>query len=138
MLSQICARDNLHGVSYYGLMRRQRNRGSQLASLAAPGFVTLPHCEGDDVARANARIHLVLRHIDADDNEIILCHHPLPSLLGSGSKPLQLFGLRKKPELSLALRQAQSPKRHYAQRERAVHIVVDFSRRRSKVLASES
>jgi len=27
-------------------------------------------------------------------------------LLGSGSKPLQLFGLRKTPELSLALKQA--------------------------------
>src|SRR5438552_9933303 len=40
---------------------------------------------------------------------IILCHHPFPSLLGSGSKPLQLFGLRKTPELSLALRQAQPP-----------------------------
>src|SRR5262249_40665695 len=55
------------------------------------------------------RIHLVLRHVDADDNAIILCHHPLPSLLGSGSKPLQLFGLRKTPELSLALVQALSP-----------------------------
>src|SRR5262249_52110538 len=42
-------------------------------------------------------------------NAIILCHHPLPSLLGSGSKPLQLFGLRKTPELSLALVQALSP-----------------------------
>jgi len=30
-------------------------------------------------------------------------------LLGAGSKPLQLFGLRKTPELSLALRQALSP-----------------------------
>ncbi|MGH8336522.1 MAG: hypothetical protein ACRETL_06845, partial [Gammaproteobacteria bacterium] len=52
--------------------------------------------------RANARIYLILCHIDADDNESILCHHPLPSLLGTGSKPLQLFGLRKTPELSLA------------------------------------
>src|SRR5262245_47995238 len=58
---------------------------------------------------ADARIHLVLRHVDTDDNGIILCHHPLPSLLGSGSKPLQLFGLRKTPELSLALLQALSP-----------------------------
>ena len=33
----------------------------------------------------------------------------LPSLLGTGSKPLQLFGLRKTPELSLALPQARSP-----------------------------
>jgi CHASE1-domain containing sensor protein len=30
-------------------------------------------------------------------------------LLGTGSKPLQLFGLRKTPELSLALVQALSP-----------------------------
>ncbi len=44
---------------------------------------------------ANAGIHLVFGHVDTDDNEIVLCHHPLPSLLGSGSKPLQLFGLRK-------------------------------------------
>src|SRR4029078_3171643 len=34
---------------------------------------------------------------------------PLASLPGSGSKPLQLFGLRKTPELSLALIQAPSP-----------------------------
>ena len=54
----------------------------------------------------NARIHLVFGDIDTHDNAIILCHHPLPSLLGSGSKPLQLFGLRKTPELSLALTQA--------------------------------
>src|SRR6202030_84331 len=37
----------------------------------------------------------VLGNVNTDDNEIVLCHHPLPSLLGSGSKPLQLFGLRK-------------------------------------------
>src|SRR6202161_4777849 len=30
----------------------------------------------------------------------------LPSLLGSGSKPVQLFGLRKTPDLSHAPRQA--------------------------------
>src|SRR6266436_3681978 len=30
----------------------------------------------------------------------------LPSLLNAGSKPVQLFGLRKTPELSLALPQA--------------------------------
>ena len=57
--------------------------------------------------RANARIHLVLGHVNADDNNPILCHHPLPSLLGSGSKPMQLFGLRKTPDLSLAPRQAR-------------------------------
>src|SRR5450432_150553 len=50
----------------------------------------LPQCES-----ANAGIHLVFGHVNTDDNEIVLCHHPLPSLLGSGSKPLQLFGLRK-------------------------------------------
>src|SRR2546430_860642 len=59
--------------------------------------------------RANAYIHLVLGHVDTGDNTFVLCHHPLPSLLGSGSKPLQLFGLRKTPELSLALIQALSP-----------------------------
>src|SRR5215208_7452731 len=60
--------------------------------------------------RAREGTHpMCLGHIDADDNQIILCHHPLPSLLGAGSKPLQLFGLRKTPELSLALRQALSP-----------------------------
>jgi hypothetical protein len=68
--------------------------------LAPPLFVTgerLPLRQ-----RANARIHLVLGHIDTDDNESVLCHHPRPSLLGSGSKPMQLFGLRKTPDLSLA------------------------------------
>jgi hypothetical protein len=55
--------------------------------------------------RANARIHLVLGHIDTHDNPVILCHHPLPSLRSTGSKPLQPFGLRKTPELSLALLQ---------------------------------
>jgi hypothetical protein len=68
----------------------------------------LPQCEP-----ANAGIHLVLGHIDTDDNAIILCHHPLPSLLGTGSKPLQLFGLRKTPELSLALIQALMPLGRY-------------------------
>ena len=52
---------------------------------------------------ANAGVHFVLGHVNTNDNEIVLCHHPLPSLLGSGSKPFQLFGLRKIPELSLAL-----------------------------------
>src|SRR5580700_1654205 len=33
----------------------------------------------------------------------------LPSLLGPGSKPMQLFGLRKTPDLSLAPRQALWP-----------------------------
>ena len=63
---------------------------------------------GSALTRANACIHLVLGDIDTHDNKIALCHHPLPSLLGTGSKPLQLFGLRKTPELSLALIQARS------------------------------
>src|ERR1700716_1666486 len=50
----------------------------------------LPQCEP-----ANAGIDLVFGHVNTDDNEIVLCHLLLPSLLGSGSKPLQLFGLRK-------------------------------------------
>jgi hypothetical protein len=78
---------------------RFASRASQ--ELAAPlGIVreSLPQFEP-----ANAGIHLVLGHIDTDDNEVVLCHRPLPSLLGSGSKPFQLFGLRKIPELSLAL-----------------------------------
>src|ERR1700748_1997961 len=57
---------------------------------------------------SNAQVHLVLGDVDAHDSEFILCHHPLPSLLGTGSKPLQLFGLRKTPELCLALTQALS------------------------------
>jgi hypothetical protein len=32
--------------------------------------------------RANARIHL--GHVDTDDNEIVLCHHPAPFLARSG------------------------------------------------------
>jgi len=78
--------------------------GHQLAVTLCSARVRLPQRQ-----RANARIHLVLGHIDAHDNHFILCHHPLPSLLGSGSKPLQLFGLRKTPELSLALIQTLSP-----------------------------
>jgi hypothetical protein len=72
--------------------------GNQLAMTLCGVRERLPQCEP-----ANAGIHLVLGHINTDDNEIVLCHHPLPSLLGSGSKPFQLFGLRKIPELSLAL-----------------------------------
>ena len=54
-----------------------------LTSRGSPG----PPCEP-----ANAGIHLVLGQVDTDDNETSSCHHPLPSLLGSGSKPLQLLG----------------------------------------------
>src|ERR1700719_1420623 len=36
----------------------------------------------------------------------------LPSLLGSGSKPMQLFGLRKTPDLSHAPRQALTAFEH--------------------------
>src|ERR1700724_1692046 len=71
---------------------------SQLAAPLEGVRESLPQFEP-----ANAGIHLVLGHINTDDNDLILCHHPLPSLLGSGSKPFQLFGLRKTPELSLAL-----------------------------------
>jgi hypothetical protein len=56
MLSQICARDNLYGVSYYGLLRRQRNRGSQLASLAAPGL--WPY-RAAKAAMSRARMHFI-------------------------------------------------------------------------------
>src|ERR1700737_3384088 len=78
--------------------------GDQLALTLCCTRAGLPQHE-----RTNACIHLGLGHIDANDNGINLCHHPLPSLLGSGSKPLQLFALRKTPELSLALSQALSP-----------------------------
>src|SRR5690348_16932512 len=64
--------------------------GNQPAMPLCAAGAVLPQCQC-----ADARVYLVLGHIDADDNEIILCHHPLPSLLGTGSKPLQLFGLRK-------------------------------------------
>src|SRR5215469_8677440 len=80
---------------------------SQPTSLRCPCAVLGQLCRS--LKRANAPIHRILGDVDADDNGIILCHHPLPSLLGSGSKPLQLFGLRKSPELSLALLQALSP-----------------------------
>src|SRR5579863_423766 len=78
--------------------------GNQLAVTLDRARTRLPQ-----FVSPNARIHLIFGYIDAHDNEIILCHHPLPSLLGSGSKPLQLFGFRKTPELSLALSQAHSP-----------------------------
>ena len=77
-----------------------------------PAYDALGHCLDNVCCNANARMHastLSLDDIDTDDNRLIMCHHPLPSLLGSGSKPLQLFGLRKTPELSLALLQAPSP-----------------------------
>jgi hypothetical protein len=64
--------------------------GNQLAMTLCGVRERLPQCES-----ANAGIHLVFGHVNTDDNEIVLCHLPLPSLLGSGSKPLQLFGLRK-------------------------------------------
>jgi len=64
--------------------------GNQLATTLGGVRKRLPQCES-----ANAGIHLVFGHVNTDDNEIVLCHHPLPSLLGSGSKPMQLFGLRK-------------------------------------------
>ena len=79
--------------------------GNQLAVTLRGVRERLPQC---DSVRMHAST-LSLATSMPDDNQIILCHHPLPSLLGTGSKPLQLFGLRKTPELSLALIQALSP-----------------------------
>src|ERR1700739_1954125 len=64
----------------------------------------------------------------------------LPSLLGPGSKPMQLFGLRKTPDLSLAPRQAVVP---YARnglrssdgrlvRAARAHILADFADTRAR------
>src|ERR1700692_1173807 len=88
-----------HRLAHLGFAKPR----NQLAMTLCGVRERLPQCEP-----AHAGIQLVLGHVNADDNEIVLCHHPLPSLLGSGSKPLQLFGLRKTPELSLALLQARS------------------------------
>src|SRR3974390_295586 len=46
--------------------------------------------------------------IPTTTGSICAINHSLPCSV-SGSKPLQLFGLRKTPELSLALLQALSP-----------------------------
>src|SRR6202043_997696 len=64
----------------------------------------------------------------------------LPSLLGSGSKPMQLFGLRKTPDLSLAPRQALAAFEHHGLRSsdgrlvRAArsHILADFPHTRAR------
>src|SRR6202035_5938370 len=64
----------------------------------------------------------------------------LPSLLGSGSKPVQLFGLRKTPDLSLAPRQALAAFEHHGLRSsdgRLVrtarsHILADFADTRAR------
>src|SRR5260370_4226481 len=64
----------------------------------------------------------------------------LPSLLGPGSKPMQLFGLRKTPGLSLAPRQALAAFEHHGLRSsdgRLVrtarsHILADFSDTRAR------
>src|SRR6202030_1419684 len=64
----------------------------------------------------------------------------LPSLLGSGSKPMQLFGLRKTPDLSLAPRQALAAFEHHGLRSsdgRLVrtarsHILADFADTRAR------
>src|SRR6202162_3843547 len=66
----------------------------------------------------------------------------LPSLLGSGSKPMQLFGLRKTPDLSLAPRQALAAFEHHGLRSsdgRLVrtarsHILADFADTRARDL----
>src|ERR1700752_4880522 len=65
----------------------------------------------------------------------------LPSLLGSGSKPMQLFGLRKTPDLSLAPRQAPAAFEHHGLRSsdgRLVktarsHILADFADTRARI-----
>src|SRR6202140_3600447 len=64
----------------------------------------------------------------------------LPSLLGTGSKPLQLFGLRKTPDLSHAPRQALWPSSTLGLRSsdgRLVrtarsHILADFADTRAR------
>src|ERR1700738_5622487 len=64
----------------------------------------------------------------------------LPSLLGPDSKPMQLFGLRKTPDLSLAPRQARAAFEHHGLRSsdgrpvRAArsHILADFSDTRAR------
>ena len=47
------------------------------------------------MGRANARIHLVLGDINTGDNRPFCAIIQLPSLLGSGSKPVQLFGFKE-------------------------------------------
>src|ERR1700738_4275517 len=64
----------------------------------------------------------------------------LPSLLGPGSKPMQLFGLRKTPGLSLAPRQALAAFEHHGLRSsdgrlvRAArsYILADFADTRAR------
>src|ERR1700726_3562819 len=64
----------------------------------------------------------------------------LPSLLGPGSKPMQLFGSRKTPDLSLAPRQALAAFEHHGLRSsdgrlvRAArsHILADFPHTRAR------
>src|ERR1700737_5378900 len=64
----------------------------------------------------------------------------LPSLLGPGSKPMQLFGLRKTPDLSLAPRQALAAFEHHglrssdggAVRAARSHILPDFADTRAR------
>src|SRR5690349_51079 len=65
----------------------------------------------------------------------------LPSLLGTGSKPLQLFGLRKTPDLSHAPRQALMAFEHFGLRSsdgRLVrtarsHILANFADTRARI-----
>src|SRR4030095_14969804 len=65
----------------------------------------------------------------------------LPSLLGTGSKPLQLFGLRKTPDLSHAPRQALWPSSTFGLRSsdgRLVrtarsHILANFADTRARI-----
>ena len=50
------------------------------------------------------KLNRFLAKIIAESFKIVVIQ--LPSLLGPGSKPMQLFGLRKTPDLSHAPRQA--------------------------------
>src|SRR4029077_19345048 len=56
-------------------------------------------------AKPYRRIDLPFGNIDAD-NRAVLCHPPAPFLARAGSRPMQLFGFRKTPDLSLAPLQA--------------------------------
>jgi hypothetical protein len=56
-------------------------------------------------AKPDRRIDLPFGNIDADKCPL-LCHPPAPFLARAGSRPMQLFGFRKTPDLSLAPLQA--------------------------------
>src|ERR1700682_364969 len=65
--------------------------------------------DGDVHRRDNERMHastLSFATSIPTTTRLLCAIIQLPSLLGPGSKPMQLFGLRKTPDLSLAPRQA--------------------------------